>query len=43
MSVKQIAEIMDNPEGTVKSHLYRARKKLKDRLLATYSEEELQL
>lgn len=43
MSVKQIADVMDNPEGTVKSHLYRARKKLKDRLLATYSEEELQL
>lgn len=43
MSVKQVAAIMDNPTGTVKSHLYRAREKLKDRLLATYSEEELQL
>lgn len=43
MSVKQVAAIMDNPPGTVKSHLYRAREKLKDRLLTTYSEEELQL
>ena len=42
MSVKEIGEVMDNPQGTVKSHLYRARKKLKDQLLARYSKEELQ-
>lgn len=41
MSVSQISEVMDNPEGTVKSHLYRGRKKLKDWLLDRYSPEEL--
>lgn len=41
MSVSQISEVMDNPEGTVKSHLYRGRKKLKDWLLDRYSQEEL--
>jgi RNA polymerase sigma-70 factor (ECF subfamily) len=39
MSVKQIAQVMDNPEGTVKSHLYRARKKLKDRLQERFDAE----
>jgi DNA-directed RNA polymerase specialized sigma24 family protein len=34
---------MDNPEGTVKSHLYRGRDKLKDWLLEHYSQEELTL
>lgn len=43
MSVTQISEVMDNPEGTVKSHLYRGRKKLKDWLLDHYSQEELTL
>lgn len=43
MSVSQISEVMDNPEGTVKSHLYRGRKKLKDWLLDHYSQEELTL
>lgn len=43
MSVSQISEIMDNPEGTVKSHLYRGREKLKDWLLDRYSQEELTL
>ena len=41
MSVSQISEIMENPEGTVKSHLYRGRKKLKDWLLEHYDQEEL--
>jgi RNA polymerase sigma-70 factor (ECF subfamily) len=41
MSVSQISDIMDNPEGTVKSHLYRGRKKLKDWLTDRYSQEEL--
>jgi RNA polymerase sigma-70 factor (ECF subfamily) len=41
MSVQQVSAVMDNPEGTVKSHLYRARKKLKDRLLDRFSREEL--
>jgi len=43
MSVSQISEVMDNPEGTVKSHLYRGRDKLKDWLLEHYSQEELTL
>ena len=43
MSVSQISDIMDNPEGTVKSHLYRGREKLKDWLLEHYSQEELTL
>lgn len=41
MSVSQISEVMGNPEGTVKSHLYRGRKKLKDWLLEHYDQEEL--
>ncbi len=41
MSVSQISEVMDNPEGTVKSHLYRGRKKLKDWVLDRYQREEL--
>ncbi len=40
MSVSQISDVMGNPEGTVKSHLYRGRKKLKDWLLDRYSQEE---
>ena len=43
MSVSQISDVMDNPEGTVKSHLYRGRDKLKDWLLEHYSQEELTL
>ena len=43
MSVSQISEVMDNPEGTVKSHLYRGRKKLKDWLLDRYQREEITL
>ena len=41
MSVSQIGEVTDNPEGTIKSHLYRGRKKLKDWLLDRYQREEL--
>ncbi|MFB6274076.1 MAG: RNA polymerase sigma factor, partial [Salinibacter sp.] len=43
MSVSQISGVMDNPEGTVKSHLYRGRKKLKDWLLDRYQREEIML
>ena len=43
MSVSQISEVMENPEGTVKSHLYRGRKKLKDWLLERYQREEITL
>jgi len=41
MSYKEIAEVMNIPEGTVKSYMFRARKILKDRLLARYKPEEL--
>lgn len=41
MSYHEIAEIMKLPEGTVKSHLFRARKLLKRRLAARYRPEEL--
>ncbi len=29
-SVEHIAEYLDQPEGTVKSHLYRARRRMRD-------------
>jgi len=41
MSQQEIAEIMNLPIGTVKSYIFRARRLLKDRLLAKYSKEEL--
>ena len=34
MSYKEIAEVIGVPEGTIKSHLFRARKLLKERLVA---------
>ncbi len=41
MSYLEIGEIMQLPEGTVKSYLFRARKKLKDILMAEYQQEAL--
>ncbi|MBD3403308.1 sigma-70 family RNA polymerase sigma factor [candidate division GN15 bacterium] len=41
MSYKEIGDILQLPDGTVKSYLFRARKMLKDRLTTTYSREEL--
>ncbi|MEZ5360738.1 MAG: sigma-70 family RNA polymerase sigma factor [Candidatus Zixiibacteriota bacterium] len=41
MSYAEIAGIMKMPEGTVKSYLFRARRLLKERLLAKYTREEL--
>lgn len=41
MSYKEIGEIINLPEGTVKSYLFRARKLLKERMLEKYSAEEL--
>jgi RNA polymerase sigma factor (sigma-70 family) len=41
MPYRQISEITGMPDGTVKSHLFRARKLLKDRLLAKYKQEDL--
>jgi len=41
MKYQEIAEVMQLPEGTVKSYLFRARKLLKQRLLNKYRREEL--
>ncbi len=41
MSYAEIAEIMNLPEGTVKSYLFRARKLLKEHLVNRYTPEEL--
>ena len=41
MSVKEVGEVMGLPDGTVKSHLFRARKQLKDLLLAQYHPDDL--
>jgi len=41
MRIEEIAEAMDMPEGTVKNDLFRARKILKEKLLACYAREEL--
>jgi RNA polymerase sigma factor (sigma-70 family) len=41
MSYVEIGEIMNLPEGTVKSHLFRARKLLKARLTMKYQPEDL--
>lgn len=37
----EIARVMNLPEGTIKSHLFRARQLLKKRLLIKYEKEEL--
>lgn len=41
MKYHEIAKILELPEGTVKSYLFRARKLLKQRLTAKYQPEEL--
>ena len=41
MSYQEIAEIMDLPKGTVKSYLFRGRKKLKDLLVLELEGEEI--
>jgi len=41
MSYAQIGEVMRLPAGTVKSYLFRARRLLKERLLAKYQPEDL--
>lgn len=42
MSVAEVGEVTGMPTGTVKNYLFRARRVLKDRLLSTYSVNELQ-
>ncbi|CAM1343406.1 RNA polymerase sigma factor [Tenacibaculum amylolyticum] len=41
LSYEEISKITGLPEGTLKSYLYRARKKLREYLLHTYKKEEL--
>jgi RNA polymerase sigma factor (sigma-70 family) len=41
LSYGEMAQITELPEGTVKSYLFRARKMLKESLLANYKKEEL--
>ena len=41
LSYEEIVEITGLPEGTVKSYLFRARKALKDNLLASYKKEDI--
>ncbi len=41
MSYEEIGHIMNLPEGTVKNHLFRARKQLKNLLLKEYMREEI--
>jgi RNA polymerase sigma factor (sigma-70 family) len=41
MGYNEIAKTLNLPEGTVKSYLFRARKLLKDRLMASYRPEEI--
>lgn len=41
LSYKEIAEITELPEGTVKSHLFRARNILKDKIVSQYQGEKL--
>jgi len=43
LSYKEIAEITDLPEGTVKSYIFRARKLLKDKIITQYQGENLHL
>jgi RNA polymerase sigma-70 factor (ECF subfamily) len=41
LGIAEIAQVTGRPEGTIKSDLFRARARLKERLLAHYSPEEL--
>jgi RNA polymerase sigma factor (sigma-70 family) len=41
MRIEEISTVMDMPEGTVKNDLFRARRILKEKLLARYAREEL--
>jgi len=41
MSYREIGEVMQMPDGTVKSYLFRARKMLKEKLTARYTRDEL--
>jgi RNA polymerase sigma factor (sigma-70 family) len=41
LSIEEIADITNLPEGTIKNYLYRARKLLKDIILKSYKKEDL--
>lgn len=42
MTVAEVSEVLEMPEGTVKSHLFRARRLLRQWLLEQYSPKELE-
>jgi len=41
MNYTEISQIMGMPKGTVKSYLFRARKKLREKLMSKYQKEEI--
>jgi RNA polymerase sigma factor (sigma-70 family) len=41
LSYKEISEIMDLPEGTIKSYIFRGRKLLKEKIIAEYQGEKI--
>jgi RNA polymerase sigma-70 factor (ECF subfamily) len=41
LSYKEISEIMNQPEGTIKSYIFRGRKLLKEKIIAQFQGEKI--